>query len=1058
MRIITIKCFNDGKSELTNMQYHFSGENKASKLVLDFSLVTHKNYHKWLDVLLRNGEYARYYLGQAEIVEKELTNELTIPGYITFAPFITDSEEENARKIKFQQQTVTIRTQLDAGSTTVTPKNDRLFELLKKTEELEENKLDKITKIGNELVDVIELLLSKANQTEILKLVQDIELDVSTGILTIEKYDGEKIVYDLPLEFTVADGYYDEISQEIVIVYTSGAQIRIPVSGLITQVNLRLSNLENEIEKFKDGTTKVKNAEFADKLTTKDPKVIERILWQDITASNDVEILDSQMSVKNAKIKKIAGIGVKQVLKNSEAEVLTTKTPVNYIEGNPTTVVDGQFVVSKPNQIISKSNNLFDRSKYVNLNNYILTETGFIRPAGNGSSISFEIPTTPNETYTIAYDRIGSGRFSIRDKETEIIIRETTTATIVTFVAIGNITRISFSTTSSDIGSMTEWSNVRLNEGTEALPYQPFAEHIYDLGEGVELLKLPNGVGDKWFSDGSVERNVGKYILQANDITAIVEGTSIQTIRINKPLDFKYYNNGGNSLEVSSAMLFPNFPPSATAKLNTLFEWNLVQMAIGVPVGTYPTLQDAKNALAGTEILYQLATPVIENAEPLPAYIDTYDGGTIYVDNGQGEKAGGIILGKLYSHNCQANTTYFVSAKLTDYTNARVTNGTTNYPLVNGYAKFTPTVAGEYWLEYVKDGVNKVSKAQWIEVYDPAVKTKTADELNALYSKFYNYGLTPSNVSKLVSSGDNWYKGEYSIVSPNVEYKVIGQDFTITFYDKDKNVISTTQSSTFTTPNNCIYVSSDKNDIALYLSSNPITEYLPYTEDIVEIPAFEGLSLPNGVRNTPEITRVWKVSYNGSENWSEYQNFTNNIVFRIPFGIQIVNRETSISNYHYYRYGSGYLDNTPGYSWLDNFNHIYIQIEKSKLSTQDVAGFKEYLSQNPITIWYELANYISNEVVWDKKYVAYNYGMEKLDGLAQIVTEYQLDLVSQTVTNTENITDNRKKIASLFEVINSQYKIEIYSSTDFSQVVRKPGILYGSYDVETKKIDWFFGD
>src|SRR5690606_15097538 len=174
------------------------------------------------------------------------------------------------------------------------------------------------------------------------------------------------------------------------------------------------------------------------KLTGKQ-KEIERALTVDITATNDNEIVDNTLDPKNAEIVSIGGVGVKQVLKDSEAEALTTKTPINYIEGNPTTVVDGQFVVSKPKQIISKSSNLFDRSKYVNLNDYILTETGFIRPAGNGSSVSFELPTTPNETYTISFDRTGSGRFSISDKETGTTIRATTTATIVTFVAIGNM-------------------------------------------------------------------------------------------------------------------------------------------------------------------------------------------------------------------------------------------------------------------------------------------------------------------------------------------------------------------------------------------------------------------------------------------------------------------------------------------------------------------------------------------------------------------------------------------------------------------------------------------
>src|SRR5690606_7721760 len=133
------------------------------------------------------------------------------------------------------------------------------------------------------------------------------------------------------------------------------------------------------------------------KLTGKQ-KEIERALTVDITATNDNEIVDNTLDPKNAEIVSIGGVGVKQVLKDSEAEALTTKTPINYIEGNPTTVVDGQFVVSKPKQIISKSPNLFNLTEgSFNANHYIITETGFIRKAGVSTEISYEIDTITNQ-------------------------------------------------------------------------------------------------------------------------------------------------------------------------------------------------------------------------------------------------------------------------------------------------------------------------------------------------------------------------------------------------------------------------------------------------------------------------------------------------------------------------------------------------------------------------------------------------------------------------------------------------------------------------------------
>lgn len=749
------------------------------------------------------------------------------------------------------------------------------------------------------------------------------------------------------------------------------------------------------------------------KLTGKQ-KEIERALTVDITATNDNEIVDNTLDPKNAEIVSIGGIGVKQVLKDSEAEVLTTKTPVLRIDGEELTVVDGELIVSKPTQIISKSSNLFDGLWELGTlnNNGVKVET-----STDIRSVNF-IKLTKGKQYIFKRNDTFKGiRFNFFELDGTTHIIQVNWSTLDTWFP-----QELFDSFNRDVlvkivlmNTNDITTKAQLNEGTEALPYQPYAEHIYDLGEGVELPKLPNGVGDRWLSDGSIERKVGKSVI------------SIYTMLTNYSPDFDviYFElknddiNYGNYSKRNGSIIFVDkegYTWLIGTGIGTLRnDFALERMAIIVEKNRFTNLQEAKDFFEGTEYYYQLATPVIENAEPLPAYIDTYTDGTIIVDNSQ------LTLGKLYSHNCQANTTYFVRARLTDYTNAKVTNGTTNYPLVNGYVKFTPTVAGEYWLEYVQDGINKVSKAQWIEVYDPAVKTKTADELNALYSKFYNYGLTPSSVSKLVSSGDNWYKGEYSIVIPNVEYKVIGQDFTITFYDNDKNVISTTQASTFTTPNNCVYVSSDKNDIALYLSSNPITEYLPYTEDIVNIPTFEGLSLPNGVRNSPEMTRVGKVVFNGSENWNFVDVGTDTLRFNIKVNTSLINIlvNNAISN-HFPLVSTTYQTNVEGFQGTaDGF--IFIRILKNRLlgyqenwtNTQKINALKTWLSQNPLTIWYELANYIPNEVVWDKKYVAYNYGREELDDIAFAKIKYPMDFLAQVITNTDIVNDVKDDVREL---------------------------------------------
>src|SRR5690606_5924252 len=54
----------------------------------------------------------------------------------------------------------------------------------------------------------------------------------------------------------------------------------------------------------------------------------------------------------------------------------------------------------------------------------------------------------------------------------------------------------------------------------------------------IELLKLPNGVGDRWFSDGTIQRNVGKVVLDSSDIIYFENLTTVDRIVIKKPDDY----------------------------------------------------------------------------------------------------------------------------------------------------------------------------------------------------------------------------------------------------------------------------------------------------------------------------------------------------------------------------------------------------------------------------------------------------------------------------------------------------------------------------------------
>lgn len=63
--------------------------------------------------------------------------------------------------------------------------------------------------------------------------IKNVEYNSTTGVLIFTKHDNTTITVDLPVEEIVTRGYYDSLSQDLVLVLASGQEIRIPASGLI---------------------------------------------------------------------------------------------------------------------------------------------------------------------------------------------------------------------------------------------------------------------------------------------------------------------------------------------------------------------------------------------------------------------------------------------------------------------------------------------------------------------------------------------------------------------------------------------------------------------------------------------------------------------------------------------------------------------------------------------------------------------------------------------------------------------------------------------------------
>lgn len=101
------------------------------------------------------------------------------------------------------------------------------------------NSADK-AEVESDVMESITPILSNNLQTakdytdnQISRDFKDISYDENTATFIFTRHDNTTFTVDLPLEQTVKNGRYDDITNELVLVLVSNQEIRIPVSGLI---------------------------------------------------------------------------------------------------------------------------------------------------------------------------------------------------------------------------------------------------------------------------------------------------------------------------------------------------------------------------------------------------------------------------------------------------------------------------------------------------------------------------------------------------------------------------------------------------------------------------------------------------------------------------------------------------------------------------------------------------------------------------------------------------------------------------------------------------------
>ena len=185
-------------------------------------------------------------------------------------------------------------------------------------------------------------------------------------------------------------------------------------------------------------------------------------------------------------------------------------------------------------------------------------------------------------------------------------------------------------------------------------------------------------------------------------------------------------------------------------------------------------------------------------------------------------------------------------------------------------------------------------------------------------------------------------------------------------------------------PSNCHYIRvtssiSEKHSVQIEYGETA-TKYRPYKEYRQNIYLKNPLrGFPDGtcdeIRGNKVIRKVGRLVVNGSEAWNASNTRSNTILFgcqipnivvdkiggRMPICDKILPGRTQAALWSLDIEGISYADINSG--------HLRISILKSKLPTQDREGFKTWLSQHPLTIYYELQSPIeeSLENVYEKE-------------------------------------------------------------------------------------------
>ena len=630
-------------------------------------------------------------------------------------------------------------------------------------------------------------------------------------------------------------------------------------------------------------------------------------------------------------------------------------------------------------------------------------------------------------------------------------------------------------------GGANNRDKTQLEVGTTPTPYESYKSSILSLPEEVVLRSLPNGVCDTFNTRTGVYTQRIKEVSTNDVInnTTWSEASSLTTSNniafYYKENNIKTVSGGSDGFGVVIAdglsctnrdSLMQDIEGLASSNKNIIFKILKSKLPSSLTVNDFKAWLRA-NPMT---IQYELATPIVTKIN-LPSTLKSWNTTThIYSE---------IPENTLYPILSHANPTYPVILKpstkysivANSYSNSH-TNSAINFNL--GGATATTTVGNR--VTTITTPSTLTSEELVMSGRGNKLNNVMVIEGDVVGDEPYFEGICDCKSPILSNVGKNLFDGEIE-AGRWLTYGKLEKYSTVTTGFRSANIITITPSSRYTISGNfkasgyfvfgnkdgyiTRYIGLPRSSQSMSFNTNPdecygvwytvdigqtevnkptniqleeastATSCEPYQSNTTTFDQKDGKtivlrSLPSGVCDTLNVEtgeyvqRIGEVVLNGNEErWDVSEDRTNTMRFNcysldIPVGI---NNQTLCTDKFPYQTPMG-IDREGSAMGGGNTPKVMIfGVNKSRLTTLDSEGFKSWLSQNPVTVQYELATPVVSTIDVQGFPYAYTSGHVQLSSghSGQSLTpkvEYSLSAnkTGQINSNTKRVSAHQKQL------------------------------------------------